>query len=346
MKTRLLTLISLPLVAAVLTTLAACAPPAPPVTPTLAPSAASTTPTSVTLSLGFIPSVQFAPFYVAQEKGFFGDENLDVQFENGIETDFLKLLGTNERQFIVASGEEIILGRAQGLPVTYVANWYRKFPVVVFAKASSGIAQPRDLVGKKVGIPGPFGASYVAWKGLVYAAKLPEDQITVQSIGFTQAAAVSRGLVDAATDYIVNGPVQLRLAGDEINVISVDDYFHLPANGLFTNETTIAQQPELVQGVVRAMLRGIRYTLDHPDEAYDISLKFVPEAAQAPETNRAIFDASLALWTPGPGEQLGIIDPSVWDKTAQLMADAGLVDKLVNTDGVWTDRFVQAAGVP
>ncbi|MCO6449198.1 MAG: ABC transporter substrate-binding protein [Caldilineales bacterium] len=335
-KTILLLVISFVSVALLI----ACAPPVAP--STTAPSAA---PTKVMLGLGFIPSVQFAPFYVAIDQGYFADENIEVELEHGFETDFLKLLGTNERQFIVASGEEAILGRAQGLPVNYVANWYRHFPVVIFAKADSGIAAPADLIGKKVGLPGLFGASYIAWKGLVSATDLAEDQVDLESIGFTQAAAVSEGLVDAALDYAVNGPVQLRLAGDTVNIISVDDYLQLPANGLFTNETVIAENPELVEGMVRALLRGIRFTLDNPDEAFEISLKFVPEAAQQRDVNRAIFDASLDFWQPGEGETLGLMNPDIWPATAELMAEAGLVDKVVDTDGIWVDRFVRAAAV-
>ncbi|MCS7040275.1 MAG: ABC transporter substrate-binding protein [Anaerolineae bacterium] len=324
-------------------TLAGCAPP-PAGTPP--PPAATPTPTPVKLGLGYIPSVQFAPFYVALEKGYFAREGIAVELEHGFETDFLKLLGTNERQFIVASGEQVIIGRSQGLPVTYVTAWYRRFPVVLFAPADAGIAGPQDLAGKRVGIPGLFGASYVAWKALVYAAGVPEDQVTLESIGFTQAAAVNEGLVDAALDYTVNGPVQLRLAGKEVVEIAVDDYLAIPSNGLVTNETTIANQPQLVERMVRVMLSGIRYTLDHPDEAFAISLKFVPEAAQQEAVNRAIFDASLALWQPGAGERLGFTDPAIWAPTAEFMLKAGLVDRPVATDGIWTNRFVEAANVP
>ena len=319
----------------------ACAPPPPEVvTPTT-----SAEPTHVQLGVGYIPSVQFAPFYVAIDQGYFADENIDLELEHGFETDFLKLLGTNERQFIIASGEQVILGRAQGLPVTYAGAWYQKFPVVIFAPVAAGIETPEDLIGKKVGIPGLFGASYIAWKGLVYATGIPEDQVQLESIGFTQASAVRAGVVDAANDYAANGPVQFQLVGEEVDVIVVDDYIKLPANGLVTNETVIAEQPALVESMVRAMLRGIRFTLDNPDEAFEISLQAVPEAAQQREVNRAIFDASLPYWTPPAERAIGQTDPTIWPSTAAFMHESGLVDKLVDTDGIWTNQFVENEGV-
>ena len=73
--------------------------------------------------------------YVAMEKGFFAEEGLDVSLEYGFENDYLKLVGVGERQFMVGSGDQVIIGRGQELPVRYVMNWYTRYPVVVFAKA-------------------------------------------------------------------------------------------------------------------------------------------------------------------------------------------------------------------
>ena len=311
--------------------------------PPLEPTPAG--PTPIQLGVGYIPNVQFAPFYVAIDKGYFAEENLDVSMEYGFETDFLKLLGTGERQFIIASGDQIILGRAQGLPVTYVAEWYTKYPIVVFSPAEKGIVEPQDLIGKKVGIPGLFGANYVGWKALVTAANLPEDKIQLESIGFTQASALQQGLVDAAVEYAANGPVQFKLQNIPTNVMVVDDYMHLPSNGLVTSDDIIANHPELVTGMTRAILRGVQYTLAHPDEAFEISLKFVPEAAQDRKTNRAILEASLPYWTPASPDALGRTDPAIWPATAEFMQKAGLVDKLVDTDGIWTNDFVAKADV-
>jgi NitT/TauT family transport system substrate-binding protein len=337
------------LILAIAIVLASCAAPAAPlmVTPDGAgqpePAAA---PTPVALGLGYIPSVQFAPFYVARAKGFFAEQGLDVQFQHGIETDFLKLVGVNQMQFAVGSGDQVILGRAQGLPLTYVLAWYRQFPVAVMSLAEQGLDTPQSLAGKRVGIPGMFGASLVAWKALVYAAGLDENQVTLESIGFTQAAAVSEGRVDAALDYLANGPVQLRLAGQDVNTIPVSDFIDLPSNGLITNQQTIAGNPELVQKMSSALLAAIRYTLANPDEAFAISLEAVPEAGGDNEAaNRAIFDASLDLWRAADAD-IGRSDPAAWAEAAQFMREMGLIEADVPADTLFTNQFVDAAPAP
>ncbi len=323
----------------ILLLLTSCAAPA---TPAPEPTSG---PITIQLGVGFIPSVQFAPLYVAIEKGYFTEEGLDVSLEYGYETDFLKLLAAGKREFVIASGDQVILGRAQGLPVTYIAEWYTRYPVVVFSPTDKGIAAPADLIGKTVGIPGLFGASYVGWKALVSAAGLPEDQIVLKNVGFSQAEALQQGLLDAAVDYAANGPVQFQIQNIPTNIIVVDEYMHLPANGLVTSEQGIADHPDRVEGMVRAMLRGVAYTLAHPDEAFAISLKFVPEAAQNKAANRAIFDASLPYWTPDAPDALGRTDPAIWPATAAFMQQAGLVDKRVETNGIWTNEFVEKADV-
>jgi len=326
--------------------LAGCVPaPAAPITP--APGRTDQvqeTPkplTKVTLAMGYIPSVQFAPFYVAQERGYFKDAGLDVNFRYGFESDLLKLVGTDELQFMIGSGEEAILGRSQGLPVRYVMRWYRKFPAVLFAKASKGIKSLADLAGKKVGVPGLFGANYVGWEALVYAGKLDPKTVSLQSIGFTQATAVKQDQVDAAMDYIVNGPVQLRLAGDEVTVIPVSDFIDLPSNGIITNDKTIGEKPELVQALVTAALKGLRDTLADPNAAFDISLKAVPEAGgDQAAVSRAIFDESLKLWQASDAE-LGRSDPAAWDVAAKFMKAMGLIQTDVNPSELYTNEFVK-----
>lgn len=322
--------------------LAGCAP----VTPVAdgaddAAATAAETLTPISLGVGFIPSVQFAPFYVGIDQGFFADEGIDLSLDYGFENDYLKLVGTGELQFMIGSGDQVVLGRAQGLPVRYVMNWYTQYPVVVFAKEGAGITAPADLAGKTIGLPGPFGANYVALRGILEAAGLTEADVTLESIGFTQAAAVSQDTVDAAVDYAVNGPVVLGLEGIATTQINLDEYLRVPANGLVTNEQTIAENPELVAKMVRATQRAVAYTLANPDEAFAIALTFVPEAGGENEAaNRAIFDASLPFWTPQPEGTPGATTQGDWASAAEFMQRIGLVDQLVPADELFTNDFV------
>jgi NitT/TauT family transport system substrate-binding protein len=303
------------------------------------------TPTTVTLAMGYIPNVQFAPFYVAVAKGYFADEGIPVKFDYGWETDLLKLVGSDDLQFAVASGDQVILARSQGLPVVYVMDWYRRFPVSIVSLASAGIHGPADLAGKRIGTPVTYGASYIGWRALLEATGLKESDEELVTIGYTQVAALEEGQVDAAICYAMNEPVQMQVAGEEINSIYVADYANLVSNGLITNEKTIAAHPDLVQGMVRAALRGLAYTIDHPDEAFQIAGNQVPEIAsdaQAEQVNRAILAESIKFWQAPAGE-LGRSVEAEWATSQQIMQTMGLVGSEANVADMFTNRFVDGA---
>lgn len=294
--------------------------------------------THIDLGVGFVPNVQFAPFYVAQAKGFFAEEGLEVNLEHGYENDFVTLTAQGDRQFAIASGDQVILARAQGLPVVYVMKWYQRFPVAVIALTEMGIDSPQKLAGHSVGIPGLFGASYVAWEALAYAAGLDETDVSLESIGFTQSEAISQGQVDAAVVYIANEPIQLTKAGMDVDIIEVSDYIDLVSNGLITNETVIQEDPDLVRRLVRATLRGVDYAITHPDETFAISRQAVPEITDddAP-TQRAVLEASIDLWR---SDQPGVSDPQAWSDSAEFMLETGLIETPVDVETLYTNEFV------
>jgi NitT/TauT family transport system substrate-binding protein len=297
---------------------------------------------NVTLAMGFIPNVQFAPFYVALEKGYFADEGIEIEFDYGWETDLLKLVGGDELQFAIASGDQVVLARSQELPVVYVMDWYRRFPVCVVSLADAGIREPADLTGRRVGTPATYGASYIGWRALLDAVGLDETEVELVSIGYTQPAALSEGQVDAAICYAMNEPVQMRASGQAVDLIYVADYANLVSNGLITNEKSIRERPDLVQSMVRAALRGLAYTLEHPDEAFDISLQHVPEAASDDQTeaiNRAILAESVAFWAADPGE-LGRSDEAAWQASQRIMQEMGLLGEASDVNAMFTNQFV------
>jgi NitT/TauT family transport system substrate-binding protein len=303
-----------------------------------APPTVPAAPTKVTLAMGFVPNVQFAPFYVAVNKGYFAEENLDIEFDYGMETDLLNLVGTDALQFAVASGDQVILARGQGLPVVYVMTYFQRFPVAVVSLEDVPLSTPKDLIGRSVGIPGLWGASYIGWLALLDAAGIDAGDVKLESIGYTQVASLTEGQVDAAVVYAANEPVQLRQAGYEPNIIYVADYMNLVSNGIITNEKTIAERPELVGALVRAVLQGLRYTIDYPEEAFEICLEYVPEAGgENRDVQMAVLEESIKFWQ---SDTLGRSDGSAWEMSQDFMLQAGLAETRTDPDKMYTNDFI------
>ncbi len=327
------------LVSVIALALAACAP-APSAAPTLTPASPATASalTSVTVVMGYIPDIQFAPWYVADKKGYFAAEGLQVKYNWGFEVDGVKLVGANQADFALLGGDQVIQARSQNIPLVYVANYYNAFPIAIFSLKDKNIKTPQDLVGKKVGLPAFYGATYTGWRALLYGADIKESEVQTQNIGFTQGAAVTQGLVDAAAGYSNNEPVQLALAGKQINVIQVSDYSKLVGIGLVTNEKTVAERPEIVQKVVTALIRGIEDTINNPDEALNISLQSLPEAGgQNLKTTQAVLNASVKLMV---SPHLGYVDPADWAASEKFMKDAGFIKTDVDISKIFTNKFV------
>jgi len=294
--------------------------------------------THVKLPVGYIPNIQFAPLYVAIEKGYFREAGIELEFDYSFETDAVALVGANELQFAVVSGEQVLLARAQGLPVVYVAAWYQQYPVAVVSKVDQGILMPADLKGKKIGLPGLYGANYIGLEALLFSAGLSDADVTLDSIGFNQVEALATDQEQAVSVYTANEPVQLRAQGYDLNEIRVADHVQLASNGLITNEKTIAENPELVRQMVKALLQGLADTIANPDEAYELSKAYIPNLAEADEAvQKEILLRSIDLWK---AERTGFSDEQAWLNMQDTLLKMGLLEGALDLDKAFTNEYI------
>lgn len=311
-----------------LSLLAACAPQAAP-TQALVP---------VSLPVGYIPNVQFAPLYVAIENGYFREEGLDVTVDYSMENDNLALIGAGRLEFAIVSGEQVLLARAQGLPVVYTAAWYQQYPVGIVAKSEQGIQTPADLKGKKIAVPVLAGASYIGLRALLSAGGLQESDVELDVVGFTQAEMVATDHDDAAVIYVANEPVQLEARGYTVDVLRVSDYLPMVANGLATSEQMLRDNPERVQKMIRALLRGIQAAAADPDAAFEICKKYVDNLATGdPETQKKVLAASIELWK---ADRLGYSDPQAWENMQSILLEMGLLKAPLDLSVAYTNQYV------
>ncbi len=290
----------------------------------------------ISLPMGYIPDPQYAPFYVAADKGYFAEAGYAVEFDYSFETDGMALVGAGERPFALVSGEQVVLARAQEVPVVYVMEWFQRFPIAIVSRSAENITSPADLAGKQVGVPGPFGASYVGLIGLLAASDLSEADITREDINFTQFEQILNEQVQSAVVYANNEPVRLAGEGIDINVIQVADFIDMVANGIITNEEMVAENPEKVEAFVHAVLRGLTDTLDDPDAAYEITKKYVEGLDDG---RKPVLDASLPLWE---AQEIGVTDAGSWTTTQDILLTAGQLDAPLNDlDAAFTNEFVE-----
>ena len=167
----------------------------------------------IRLPMGYIPIVQYTPIYVGVDQGYYRKAGIDIEFDYGFETDGVALVSMNNLQFSLVSGEQILQAREQGIPVVYVMSWYADYPVGIAAKTEKSITTPHGLAGKRIGLPRPFGASYIGMRALLSAGELHEGDVTLDSIGFNQVEVLSTDQAESVVIYVANEPIQLRAQG-------------------------------------------------------------------------------------------------------------------------------------
>jgi NitT/TauT family transport system substrate-binding protein len=302
-------------------------------------------PTKLSVGLGYIPSVQFAAFYRADQAGYYANEGLTITFQNEIDANLVPKVGAGTLDLGLSDGTSVIPAVSQGIPIKYVGTIYGKFPSIVFAKATSGISTAADLKGRKIGIPGKYGSSWVMLQALLASANLTVDDATIVLYpDFGQAAAVAQGAVDAATGFVNNEPVQLELTGTKVNVLRVDNVTPLPGPGIIASTTTISAKKDAVAGFIRATLKAMNEIAATPSVGVDAAIKAVPDLAKDRPLQEAILNATIDAWRPtgaAAGSPItGAVDTAAWDKTITFMTSHGFVAKPVTAADLVDTTFV------
>jgi NitT/TauT family transport system substrate-binding protein len=323
-------------VSLILMVVAACGSPA---TTTTKTTVSTETAKPITLFVGYVHNVQFAPLYVAIEHGYFKKHGIDLTIETSFdETDGLTRIGVNKLQFGLISGDQVLLARAKAAPVVYVFRWYQRFPVGVVTLDGSGITKPEDLAGRIVGVPGKFGASYVGLQALLNAAKLKESDLKeVSAIGFDTTPIVCGKKVDASVVYIANEPAQIEHTCGKVNIIKIADYANIMSNGLVTNEVTLKDNPDLVRGMTAALAEGLADTIADPKAAYEASRKYVENLAADDAVQLSVLTASIDLWKT---DKPGYSDPAAWQLTLDTLRSMGLITENVDLTKVFSNDYL------
>lgn len=261
--------------------------------------------------LTFIPNIQFSPIYVALENGYFDENNLAPTVEYLDEPVVVDLVAADPRTVGIVSGEQVIASRAGERPVVYAYAWFQQYPIGIVVAENSDITSVADLRGRKVGIPGRFGASYSGLTALLTVNDLSENDIQLETIGFNAPEIFCTGVVEASVVYVNNEPLQIAAranAGDcgdvaGVRVFAASEALNLVSNGLIFSEQTIADNPEYVTRVIASFHQGLTDAINNPALAYLATVPYVetlPFNAEIEAAFSAAADAQAAFLATNP----------------------------------------------
>lgn len=277
------------------------------------------------VGMTFIPNVQFSPVYVAEDKGFFADRGVDVQIRHhGSDEGLFGALVSGEEQVTVATGDEVLQARSQGLDVVSIGAYYHKYPVEIITAKDSSIRDFEDLKGKSVGLPGEYGSNWFGLLAALQSVGLTVDDIEVVSTGFTQAAALVAGDVDAIVGFSNSEAVQLEQMDFPTRILPLaPGKTPLVAASIVTTDKWLSAHPAQARAVVAGITDGIAAVMEDPQVGLDATMQWDPtlEDESARQGALATLAATAELWRAPDGGASAVQDLETWAKMGPFLAD-------------------------
>ena len=231
----------------------------------------------VVFMAGFKPqaNLPFVAVYVAQEKGYFAEQGLDVDIRHASTGEHLKLLLSGDVDFTTAAATSVLKRRSDpGVPIVAFTLFGQRGEQGYIALADSGIVDLTDWEGKIFGYKTSVPPDYLA---MVRAEGVDREKIQEVRVGF-DPRVLTEGRVDVLAVFKSNEPDTLRRLGFDTILWDPED-FGVPTLGLtyIALEETIDNDPDLVRRFLKATMKGLAFAVANPAETVEIVMRFAPD---------------------------------------------------------------------
>ncbi|ULO05302.1 ABC transporter substrate-binding protein [Paenibacillus sp. 19GGS1-52] len=303
------------------------------------PPSESTQPHKLTLMLDWYPNAVHSFLYAAEQNGYFTEEGLDVEIKMPADSnDALKLVAANQIDLALSYQPQVLMARAEKIPVKSIAAIVRHPLNHLMVPADSGISSPKDLAGKNIGYSSiPLYEAMV--RTMIKSDGGDPQASNLIDVGFDLIPAITTGQVDGIMGGFINHEqLILEKEGHPVTSINptdygVPDYYELV---LVASEQGLQNSEAYFTKFMKAITKGQQFVQEHPDQALAQLLKH--EDATSP-LDQTIEQASLQILLPlmDAGEEpFGYQDPASWEKVHQWLSENGLLSSEIKTE----DAFI------
>jgi NitT/TauT family transport system substrate-binding protein len=281
-------------------------------------------------------------FAVAKEKGFYSEFGLDITLNQGKGSgSTAQVVANKAATFGFADGYVVGNSVSKGMNLAMVGAVFRRTPTAVIVLDESAIKEPKDLVGKTIGIP-TGSAQFQQWPAFLRGAGLSSAQIKVINVDAAGAApALIGGQVDAIAGFAQGWVPSIEIRGNKKTRLFwyADFGVNAVSNGIIVHRETLADK-QLVRDFVRATLRGFLFGRQNPDEMAQIVKKY--QEASDPVITKREAELSWRGWvTPSTkNKPLGWMASEDWVATVQTLKNYAGVAVALDPSQLYTNEFV------
>jgi putative hydroxymethylpyrimidine transport system substrate-binding protein len=299
--------------------------------------------TKLSMALDWFPWSNHSGLFIAVDRGYFSDEGLDVEiFTPGDPSTVLQTVASGRDDFGISYQTEVLIAREKDVPVVSIMALVQHPLNSVMTLKESGIVEPKDLAGKKIGWPGipsnePLLESMLGSQGLTL------DDVELVNVGFALVPALIGNTVDAIVGaYWVHESISATNQGFELNIMrmeenGVPDFYQLV---IVASEDKIAEDPDVVNRFVRAVTRGYQDAIADPLDAVQLLKRLKPEVDLDIEIPGVALLAPL--WTTDNGI-FGWQEDARWQDFAKWMVDSGRLSEATDPMAAFDNSFVAGA---
>ncbi|MBN9085064.1 MAG: ABC transporter substrate-binding protein [Rhizobiales bacterium 62-17] len=292
-----------------------------------------------------------APYFVAIDKGYYKAEGLDVTIDTGpgsVQGIARVAAGTYPLGFFDINSLVKFRDQQPDQKVTAVMMVYDRPPFSLVSLKKTGIKTPKDLEGKIFGAPAADGA-FAQWKAFVKENKFDDSKVKIENVGFpVREPMLAQGKVDVIAGFSFSSffnLMQNNIKADDISVMLMSDHgLVLYGNAIMVNPDFAKANPKVVQGFVRATIKGVIDTAKNPEEAIKSVMKRNETGDLAIELARlkmSLRDNMITPWVQANG--VGGVDMERLAKSIDQIADTYEFKNRPKASDVFSSDFLPPA---
>jgi NitT/TauT family transport system substrate-binding protein len=305
----------------------------------------------ITLKLNWVPGGDHCFYFAAKEKGFYKEKGLDVSIERGQGSgDTVKRVELNTVDVGLADTGTLVVARSKGAKVKVIGMIYSRSPNGIKTWKGSGITKPKDLEGRKVGVP-PGDAQRVLWPALAAAHGIDMNKVTLINIQpSAKAQSLAAKQVDAVFDWVVGNQQYWEAGLDKEKLVlipwakwGVNPY----GNALMASEKTIKERPDMLRRFMDATMQGWKWSIENPEKANEIFIHSNPEVPLLAALVRFANDIQDLVDVPmNQKHRLGWIDKGRMEETVNILNKYFQVERPVTAQEMYTVDFLPDYKMP